>query len=215
MSDPAAGMIAPGVAAAILAGGRGTRMAGQGGGGAVSKGLLVVAGQRIIDRQLSVLRPRFAEVIIAANDPALWAGLGVRVVADRVGVPLGPIAGLEAVLAALPDGVDAVVCVAGDMPFLSPALLEHLRDAAPGAPALVARVAGRPEPLLARYARAVAPVVAEQIAGGRHAVIDLLARLEVTWLDEPALRALDPELRSIANVNTPADLARLDPGARS
>jgi len=28
---------------------------------------------------------------------------------------------------------------------------------------------------------------------------------------EPELRALDPELRSIANVNTRADLARLDP----
>jgi len=224
MSDPAAGVVA-----AILAGGHGTRMAGEGGGGAVSKGLLVVAGQRIIDRQLAVLRPRFAEVIIAANDPTPWADLGLRVVVDRIGgsVPasplrapsprssLGPIAGLDAVLAALPDGIDAVVCVAGDMPFLSPALLEHLRDGAPGAPALVPRVAGRPEPLLARYARAIAPVVAEQITLGAYAMMDLLARLEVTWLEEPELRALDPELGSIANVNTPADLARLDPSPRS
>jgi molybdopterin-guanine dinucleotide biosynthesis protein A len=235
MSDPAAGVVAAGVAAAILAGGRGTRMAGQegdgdggGGGRVVTKGLLVVGGQRIIDRQLAVLRPRFAEVVIATSDAAPWASLGVRLVADRIGSgastpsppvpsprsPLGPIAGLDAVLAALPDGIDAVVCVAGDMPFLSPALLEHLRDGARGAPALVPRVAGRAEPLLARYARAIAPVVAEQIASGRYAMIDLLARLEVTWLDEPELRALDPELRSIANVNTSEDLARLDPDGR-
>jgi molybdopterin-guanine dinucleotide biosynthesis protein A len=199
--------------AAILAGGRGTRMAGA---GAINKGLLLVEGQRIIDRQLAVLRPRFAEVLIAANDPAPWAGLGLRVVADRSGgQSLGPIAGLDAVLAALPVGIPAVVCVAGDMPFLDPALLEHLRDAAPGAAALVPRVAGRPDPLLARYARSVAPIIAEQITLGRYAMMDLLARLDVTWVDEPELRSLDPELRSLVNINTAADLARLDPSERS
>ncbi len=214
------------VAAAILAGGRGTRMGQVGndaGAGAV-KGHLVVNGERIIDRQLAVLRPRFTEVLIAANDPGLWGGLGLRVVPDGLfhvpslvrggaaresGPTLGPIAGVDAILAALPPTIDAVVCVAGDMPFLAPALLEHLRDAAPGALALVPRVAGRAEPLLARYARAAAPVVAEQIAGGRYALVELLARLGagVVWIDEAELRTLDPDLRSMVNVNTPQDLA--------
>jgi molybdopterin-guanine dinucleotide biosynthesis protein A len=206
------------VAAAILAGGGGTRM-GQGGAGVV-KGLLVVGGERIIDRQLAVLRPRFADLLIAANDPAPWEGLGVRVVADRAPPTRGPIAGLDAILAALPGTIDAVVCVAGDMPFLSAALLEHLRDSAPGAAALVPRVAGRPEPLLARYARSLAPMVADQMAGGRYAMVDLLARLGAgaVWIDEPELRALDPELRSTVNVNTPQDLSDLaahDPTKRS
>jgi len=210
MSNPPAGVVA-----AVLAGGRGQRMGGgdgaQAGGIGVVKGMLVVEGQRIIDRQLAVLRPRFAEVIVAANDPGPWAGLGVRVVADRARGGIGPIAGLDAVLAALPDQAGAVVCVASDMPFLAPPLLDRLRDGAPGAAALVPRLGGRAEPLLARYARSIAPLVAEQIAAGRNALVDLLARLEVTWIDEPELRALDPELRSIANVNTRADLARLDP----
>jgi molybdopterin-guanine dinucleotide biosynthesis protein A len=206
------------VAAAILAGGGGTRM-----GAGVVKGLLSVGGLRLIDRQLAVLRPLFAEVMIAANDPEPWAGFGLRVIPDRPagsaprlsqGLPsLGPIAGLDAILAALPPTVEAVVCIAGDMPFLAPALLEHLRDAEPTAAALVPRIAGRAEPLLARYARVVAPVVAEQVANGRYAMVDLLARLGagVVWLDEPALRALDPDLRSIANINTPADLAAFTP----
>ena len=200
-------MSAANVAAAILAGGGGTRM-----GAGVVKGLLAVDGQRIIDRQLAVLRPLFAEVVIAGNDPEPWAGLGLRVVPDRrPSDQIGPIAGLDAILAALAPTIDAVVCVAGDMPFLAPALLERLRDAAPAGSALVPRVAGRAEPLLARYARAVAPVVVDQIADGRYAMVDLLARLGagVVWIDEPALRTLDPELRSIANINTPADLAAL------
>jgi molybdenum cofactor guanylyltransferase len=207
------------VAAAILAGGGGTRM-----GEGVVKGLLSVGGQRIIDRQLAVLRPLFAEVVIAANDPDPWAGMGLRIVPDRIfsdrGTPLGPIAGLDAVLATLPPSVDAVLCVAGDMPFLAASLLQHLRDAVPTAAALVPRIAGRAEPLLARYARSVSPVVADQIAAGRYAVVDLLARLggSVVWIEESELRALDPALRSTANVNTPADLAalaRVDPTPRS
>jgi molybdopterin-guanine dinucleotide biosynthesis protein A len=204
---------AAGVLAAILAGGRGKRMGG--GGEGIAKGLLVVGGQRIVDRQLSVLRPRFAEVLIAANDPTPWDGLGLAIVPDRAGA--GPLAGLDAVLAALPDSVDAAVCVAGDMPFLVPAVIERLRDGAPGAMAFVPRVAGRPEPLLARYARTAAPIVRAQIARGAQALsmMDLLARLDVTWLEEPELRALDPGLRSIINVNTPADLANIDPAARS
>ena len=75
---------------------------------------------------------------------------------------------------------------------------------------MVARVTGRAQPLLARYGRGVAPGVAEQIAHGRYALVDLLGRLDVVWIDEPELRALDPDLRSIVNVNTPDDLARLD-----
>jgi len=206
------------VAAAILAGGGGTRI-----GGGVVKGQLVVDGQRIIDRQLAVLRPLFAEVLIAANDPAPWADLGLRVVPDRPagGAPadgrgdrksIGPIAGLDAILAVVPPTIDAVVCVAGDMPFLSAALLAHLRDAAPTAVALVPRVAGHAEPLLARYARALAPVAADQITAGRYAMVDLLARLGagVIWIDELELRALDPELRSIVNINTSAELAAYD-----
>lgn len=212
------------VAAAIIAGGRGTRMHRSGVGvsvnigetaGArepVTKGLLVVDGRRIIDRQLEALRACFDQLLIVANDPSPWQGLGVRVVADREQTAggdagAGPLAGLDAALGALPPDGDAVVCVASDMPFLEPALLRLLRDGAPEATALVPRIDGRPEPLLARYARACAPVVHEQLARGDYAVMHLLARLPVTWIDEPALRAVDPQLRSVINVNTPDDLA--------
>jgi molybdopterin-guanine dinucleotide biosynthesis protein A len=232
------------VAAAIIAGGRGRRMAGaEGGSGAdpgadaesgavagaggavalggvvtagevVTKGLLLVDGRRIIDRQLEVLRGRFSPLIIVANQPAPWqeiareidGGFDVRVVPDRFAGGAGPLAGLDAALAALPDGVEAVVCLASDMPFLDPAVLELLRDSAPAAVALCPRVGGRPEPLLARYARGCAPVVREQLERGAFAMMALLARLPVTWLAEPALRAVDPQLRSLVNVNTRHEL---------
>src|SRR5688500_19857642 len=105
--------------------------------GGVHKGLLVVQGRRIIDRQLALLRPLFHRVFIVANDPDAYAGLGVDVMPDRVTQGLGPIAGLEAALAALTADETAVVCVAADMPFLTAQLLIDLRDHGPVGPRLV------------------------------------------------------------------------------
>jgi molybdopterin-guanine dinucleotide biosynthesis protein A len=129
-------------AAVILAGGRGRRLGG------AEKPLLRVDGRRIIDRQLAVLRPLFADIAIAA-DPAAAAfrDLGLPVIADRRAAGEGPLAGIEAALAWLPARAAAVVCVAGDMPYLAPALLARLRDGHPDALALVPRHAGGVEPL--------------------------------------------------------------------
>jgi len=195
-----AGAAAGGSAAAILAGGAARRL-----GGAI-KPLLVVEGRRIIDRQLDVLRPLFPRVVIVANDAAPFADLGIPLIPDRVGPGRGPLAGIDAALGWLPPETDAVVCVAGDMPFVSPAIVRALRDA-PSAPAVAPRPWGRIEPLCARYGRALAPAVAAALATGELAVHALLARPGVAFLDEDELRALDPTLRSFANVNTPDDLS--------
>jgi molybdopterin-guanine dinucleotide biosynthesis protein A len=187
--------------AAIVAGGRAERLGGQ------PKGLLTVGGCRIIDRQLETLRAEFDRVFLVANDPTPWSGLGLEIVPDRV-PGAGPLAGLDAALGALQPGEETVVCVAGDMPFLDPRALALLRDH-PSAEAVVPRVGDRPDPLFARYHRSCAPVIARALAEGRWKTMALLDELQVAYLDEPALRALDPSLRFLTNVNTPEDLARL------
>jgi len=189
---------------AILAGGRATRLGG------VPKPLLVVGGQRIIDRQLAVLRPLFDELIVVTNDPAPFADLDLPLVPDRR-PGQGPLAGIDAALAhfATRTPSASVLCVAGDMPFLHPALLRHLRDAAP-ALALVPRLAGRPEPLCARYGPAFSPHVTTALSDGRLAMHALLDHLRVTYVEEAELLAFDPTLQTFANINTPDDLAALD-----
>jgi molybdenum cofactor guanylyltransferase len=194
-----AGAGAATILAAIIAGGQATRLGGQ------PKGLLLVGGRRIIDRQLEALRAVFARVLLVANDPAPWSGLGLAVLPDRT-PGAGPLAGIDAALAALAPGEDAVVCVAGDMPLLTPAALALLRDAAPGAPAVAARVDGRLEPLFARYGRACAPAVAAAVAQGRLSAAALLAEVGATYLDLAALDALTV----LENANTPEDLARIE-----
>jgi molybdenum cofactor guanylyltransferase len=188
-------------AAAILAGGRASRLGG------VAKPLLTVGGQRIIDRALAVLRPLVDEVVILADDAAPFAPLGLRVIPDRR-PGLGPLAGLEAALLAV--DAEELLLVGGDMPALSPRVVAHVLAAAPGADAVVPFTAGRPEPLHARYHRRVAATVSARLDRGALPLHGLLDEIAVTPVDEAALRALDPELLTFANVNTPDDLRRLD-----
>jgi molybdopterin-guanine dinucleotide biosynthesis protein A len=189
------------IAAAIIAGGRAERLGGQ------SKGLIEIGGRRIIDRQLDALHWAFARVFLVANDPAPWAGLELTVVPDRV-AGAGPLAGIDAALAALAPGDEAVVCVGGDMPLLDPRALALLRDHPP-AVAVMPRVGGRPEPLFARYSRACAAPIAAALAAGRLKTQAVLDELAVAWLDEAALRAVDPTLAFLTNVNTPEELEQV------
>jgi molybdenum cofactor guanylyltransferase len=192
------------VAAAIIAGGGATRLHG------LAKPALVVAGRSIAERLLEALRATFPRVLVVANHPAPWAGLGVEIVPDGVAHRgAGPLAGVHAALVATTAHA-GVVCVAGDMPFVAPALLALLRDHAPEADAVVPRLAGRPEPLLARWGAACLPVIAARLAAGERAVHATFDVLRTTWIDDAALRAVDPDLGSFTNVNTPEDLRRID-----
>jgi molybdenum cofactor guanylyltransferase len=193
------------VAAAIIAGGKGTRLGG------VDKTALVVGGRTILDRQLEALRGRFSRVFLALGDstPAALPP-GVVVVRDRVAAGSGPLAGLDAALGALAPAEESVICIAADLPLLSPPTLELLRDTAPDAEALVPLVAGQPEPLFARYHTSCGPPVAAALREGRLKTMAVLASVRVQWIAEATLRAADPHLRCLLNVNTPEDLARAE-----
>lgn len=191
------------VAAVILAGGRGRRLGG------VVKPLLAIDGTPIIDRLRAALAPHAGELLLAVADPAQAAGLGdARVVVDAV-PGAGPVAGLAAARAA----TDArwLIAVAGDMPHVTAAVIAALlARAGDGVDAVGIRLGTPPlpEPLLAVWGRAAAPTMARALAAGRYRTSSLLTDdgLRVAWLDEADLRAVDPPLRSVQNVNRPTDL---------
>ncbi|MSP15912.1 MAG: molybdenum cofactor guanylyltransferase [Myxococcales bacterium] len=210
-----------GVAAAILAGGRATRMGG------LAKSFLEVDGRRIIDRQLDVLRPLFGELLIVAHSPAEYREFGLPIVGDAPGPGAGegPLAGILAAL--LAARAERVVVLACDMPFLdaralrlvaegaksavdaaSPDATDAAVDAASpdDADLVVPVIDGRFEPLFARYARTCVPAIRARLAAGERKVTSFYADLRVHRLDEATLRALDPDLRFLANCNSPADL---------
>src|SRR5690349_10799552 len=105
------------VAAAILAGGRARRMGG------ANKEALRIGGERIVDRQLAVLRQIADPVFVVGHEPERFAGLGLRVVPDVL-PDAGALGGIYTAIVSSPR--PRTLVVACDMPFLSVELLRKL-----------------------------------------------------------------------------------------
>lgn len=195
---------APGPIGVVLAGGRSSRMGRD-------KATLVLAGQTLAARALERLRPACAEVVVA--DGGRGVVPGARSVPDGPG--RGPAAGLLGAARAAPGR--ALLVLACDLPLVPVALLAALAATPerPAADVALPRTPRGPEPLVARYSPRALAVLAAQVERGDFALRSLLERdaLGVAYLEgEPLARFGDPE-RFLANVNTPADLARIAAGS--
>lgn len=137
-----------GVGVVVLAGGTSARL----GGG--DKTALDVGGRTILLGLLGGL-PAVPTVVVAPPPASPPPAALAHVRWTREDPPGGgPAAGLAAGVAALPDGIDVVVALAGDQPFAAtavPRLVAALRaDPAAGA-VLGVDADGRAQPLLAAY----------------------------------------------------------------
>ncbi|MBA3257845.1 MAG: molybdenum cofactor guanylyltransferase [Gemmatimonadales bacterium] len=189
---------------AILAGGGATRFGGR------PKGLELVGGERILDRLADTMAAAFgAAPLLVANAPeaAGWRP-GLRVVAD-VRPNLGSLGGIYTAVVETPA---PVVCVAWDMPFVSPDLLRRLADGLDDHDAVLPQSDGRRgvEPLCAAYGPACREAIAATLDEGDLRAIGFHRRIRVGILPlaEVARRG-DPALLFF-NVNTADDLARAD-----
>ena len=111
----------------VLAGGLARRM----GGG--DKALIEIGGRTILSRVLETFAPQCEAVILNANgDPKRFATFSLPVVPDDIPDFAGPLAGILAGLdwvAANKPGVEWVVSVPGDCPFLPRDLVAKLHAA--------------------------------------------------------------------------------------
>jgi molybdopterin-guanine dinucleotide biosynthesis protein A len=124
----------------------------------------------------------------------------------------GPLAGLAAGLAALgagTPGADRALVVGGDMPSLVPAVLQALvealvADARLGAVTLEAD----PPAILPMAVRSslAAPAADALLAGDRRALRGLLTRVPSAVIPASAWRALDPDARTLRDVDAPGDM---------
>ncbi len=70
-------------------------------------------------------------------------------------------------------------------------------------------VHGYPQPLAAFYATSCLDVVQDILNGnGKHSLRALLERLQVRYVSEEQMLAVDPQLRSFFDLDTPQDVAR-------
>jgi molybdenum cofactor guanylyltransferase len=182
----------------VLAGGRALRMGGN------AKGLAELRGETLIARVIARLRPQVAGVMINANRPE-YAALGLPLIADVVPGFAGPLAGLHAGLLASPT--PWLVTVPCDAPFVPLDLMARLAGAQAASRQSRLFVAASPHGIEPGFLLCHASLVAELedwLAGGGRKVQDWLGSMAAITVAFDATEAF-------ANINTPEDLARLNP----
>jgi molybdopterin-guanine dinucleotide biosynthesis protein A len=184
------------LAAAILTGGRASRMGG------ARKAALDVGGTTIIDRQLTVLRTLAAPVFLVTSAEAP-RDTDLTVVRDEY-PGHGALGGIYTAIVASPH--ERTLVVACDMPFLNATFLAHL--AGIDADLVIPRTARGLEPLCAIYGRACARSIRERLARGELEASRLPDGVRVAEVGPEAVAAYDPDDLLFVNVNTPHDYER-------
>ena len=192
----------------VLAGGLARRM----GGG--DKARIEIGGVTILDRVLAALSAQCTGIIINANgDPKRFADTGLEVVPDNVPGFAGPLAGILTGLdwlAAKDNGIEWLVSVPGDCPFLPDDLVERLhlarRKMGAGVPLACARSGEWRHPVVGLWSLALREDLRKAL------VVEDLRKIEV-WtarhgvaIAEWPMEPVDP----FFNVNTPEDAAKAE-----
>jgi molybdopterin-guanine dinucleotide biosynthesis protein A len=193
---------------AILAGGRNLRY------GAL-KAFALVAGRAIIERVLDAVRAAVPDVVLIANDPVAYGGLGLNMRGDRVR-GLGAIGGLHSALHwAREEGRPGILAVACDMPFVSSELLRRLSERAAEAPTADVVLPESDswrglEPLCAYYSTRCLPAIERAVTRGDARMIGFHDEVNVARLPLDEVKTFGDPVVLFLNVNTPDELERAE-----
>jgi molybdopterin-guanine dinucleotide biosynthesis protein A len=149
------------ISGAILAGGAGSRFNGR------MKPKIVVDGETIISRMISVIKDIFEEIIIVTNNPGEFSDFNYcKIVGDEI-LNRGPLGGIHAALKASSN--DAVFIFAGDMPFPDRKIISGMIETYKGSDchALIPGVGEYIEPLHSIYSRAITDHLEAYLKSGR------------------------------------------------
>jgi len=164
------------------------------------KASLVLNGETLLARTTRVLQEVVSSVSIIGWPGDREAQPDVSYLPDQC-PNQGPLVNLAFALSHLQFPYALVV--ACDLPFLRADVLRHLLAVAPGWDAVVPRVGGRAQPLHAVYSRGVTNSAQQVLLDGERRLSALLDRIKVRWIEEHEMIQLDPDFRSLINVNTP------------
>ncbi len=184
------------IAAAVIAGGKATRMGG------VVKGLLRdVGGTSIIERLLDqAAAADVTDIVISANEREPYAAFNLPIIADRL-ANIGPLGGIEAVVTYLARRCDCVLLLPCDLPNVTADEILRLVRAyeASSGRLVVAHTTEGDHPLCAVVPVSVLDKVRAAIGAGAYGV----GRL---WRSLDALPVEIDDSARMMNVNTPEDV---------
>ena len=183
------------VSLALLAGGRSIRMG-------EDKAFASFHDRTLIEWMRDRFGSLFPHVFLVTRDPARFQDLGLPVVNDALAED-GSTVGLYTAVLASPT--ERVVCLACDMPFVTPSFIRQLAAKSAGYDVFVPRHGQYLQPLCAVYSKAVLRAYLEFIRSGRRRIFDIYPDFNTGYLNMDGGEYGDPEALFM-NINTPAEL---------
>jgi molybdopterin-guanine dinucleotide biosynthesis protein A len=183
----------------VLAGGRSTRMG-------LAKATLPFGPELMLPRVVRLLGEVVSPIVVVAAPrqqlPQLPAG---TMIARDEREGRGPLEGLLAGLTAIAPHADAAYATSCDVPLLAPAFVRAMIGRLDDCEIAVPVEAHLQHPLAAVYRTTVLPRISELLAADRMRpayLFDLVRTCRVPALE---LRAVDPDLSTLQNLNRPED----------
>jgi molybdopterin-guanine dinucleotide biosynthesis protein A len=159
--------------------------------------------QRVV--RLVVIEAQPVVVVAAPGQSLPDLPADVWIARDQV-AGRGPLVGLAAGLAALPDSADLVFAIGGDSPLIRSAWITRLVELIGSADLAIPAIDGVHQPLAAVYRRrALVPAIERLSRAGRSALVDLVPLLQTRIVGTEELCDIDPDLATLRNVNTPEE----------
>lgn len=175
-----------------------------------NKALKRFAGQVLIERMISRLRPLAQEILITTNHPDPYHFLGLPLIPDLI-AGKGALGGLYTALSSAHNPY--VVVVACDMPFINTQLLKIESDLLirKEFDVVVPRSLTGLEPLHAVYRKETClPSIRAALDKNALRIVSWFSTLKVYEMSPEEIRPVDPDFRSFINVNTPEEFQQAE-----
>jgi molybdopterin-guanine dinucleotide biosynthesis protein A len=183
----------------ILAGGKSSRMG-------VAKATVPVGPELMLPRVVrllaSIVQPI---VVVAAPQQSLPPLAGDVLLARDEHEGRGPLEGLLAGLTTIAPHADAAYATSCDVPLLAPAFVQAMIDRLGDADIAVAVEGDFAHPLAAIYRTRVVSQIRDLLAADQRRPAFLIDRASTRRIPVDELRAADPQLGTLRNLNRPED----------
>lgn len=190
--------------AIILAGGKSSRMG-------FDKQQIRVGNSTITEYLLKTLGHLFEDIIVVTNNPELYKSINV-VTTEDIYKNIGPMAGIHAGLKKSKSESNYII--ACDMPFINKNYIKYLQKEAASShfemDALLTKTEdGMIETMNGFYSKKLVPVIEKIIEDGKKSILDLLAIINVVYVEAKIVRRYSPDWGMFTNLNTVDDLKKL------
>jgi molybdopterin-guanine dinucleotide biosynthesis protein A len=183
----------------VLCGGKSTRMGRP-------KATLPFGSETMLQRVIRLLGSVVSPIVaVAAREQAL-PELAPNVIITRdEREAKGPLEGLRAGIAALPEAVQLAYATSCDVPLLIPAFVETMIELLADHDIAVMEIDGFPHPLSAVYRRSVLPHIETLLEKDRLRPVFLFEAVRTRRVRIEEMTPVDGDLRTLRNLNTTED----------